>query len=44
MFASLDDLRIDHEGTPYDAAFAGPVARATGGRLGWFLIARGTKR
>jgi ubiquinone/menaquinone biosynthesis C-methylase UbiE len=40
-FASLEDLRVEHVSTPYDRAFAGPLARLTGDRLGWFLVVRG---
>jgi SAM-dependent methyltransferase len=43
MFSGLEDLSIDHVGTPYDVRFAGPLARATASRLGWFLVVRGRK-
>ena len=43
LFAGLDDLRIDKVLTPYDRAWAGPLARVTGDRLGWFMVARGRK-
>lgn len=41
-FAHLDALTVEHVGTPYDRRVAGPLARATGRRLGWFLVVRGT--
>jgi SAM-dependent methyltransferase len=40
-FAGLNDLRVEHVGTPYDRRVAGPLAAATGSRLGWFLVVRG---
>jgi SAM-dependent methyltransferase len=40
-FAQLEDLRVENVGTPYDRQVGGPVASATGARLGWFLVARG---
>jgi ubiquinone/menaquinone biosynthesis C-methylase UbiE len=40
-FGRLQELKIEHVGTPYDRAFAGPLARLTGSRLGWFLVVRG---
>jgi SAM-dependent methyltransferase len=40
-FGALSDLSVEHVGTPYDRRVAGPVARATGRRLGWFLVVRG---
>jgi hypothetical protein len=40
-FAGLDDLRVEHVGTPYDRAEAGPLADLTGSRFGWFLVVRG---
>jgi ubiquinone/menaquinone biosynthesis C-methylase UbiE len=43
MFAGLEDLRIEKVSTPYDRAWAGPLARLTGDRLGWFAVARGRK-
>ena len=43
MFGSLDRVRIDRVGTPYDRRVAGPLARATGARLGWFLVVRGVR-
>lgn len=43
MFAGLEDLRVDKVATPYDRAWAGPLARLTGDRLGWFAVTRGRK-
>lgn len=43
MFGGLDGLTIEHVGTPYDARVAGPLARRTGRRLGWFIVIRGTR-
>jgi SAM-dependent methyltransferase len=43
MFGRLRDLRIEHVGTPYDARVAGPLARWTGRRLGWFVVISGTR-
>jgi SAM-dependent methyltransferase len=40
-FAGLDELRIEHVGTPYDRRIAGPLARLTGSRLGWFMVVSG---
>jgi SAM-dependent methyltransferase len=40
-FRGLEDLRVEHVGTPYDRKVAGPLAAATGARLGWFLVVRG---
>jgi len=42
-FADLDDLHIQHVGTPYDRRVAGPLAAATGRRLGWFLVVEARK-
>ena len=43
MFAGLEDLRIEKVSTPYDRAWAGPLAKLTGDRLGWFAVTRGRK-
>ena len=43
MFAGLEDLRIEKVSTPYDRAWAGPLATLTGDRLGWFAVTRGRK-
>ncbi len=43
MFAGLEDLRIEKVTTPYDRAWAGPLATLTGDRLGWFAVTRGRK-
>jgi ubiquinone/menaquinone biosynthesis C-methylase UbiE len=43
LFAGLDGLRVDKVATPYDRAWAGPLARLTGDRLGWFSVVRGRK-
>ena len=43
MFAGLEDLRIEKIQTPYDRAWAGPLAALTGDRLGWFAVTRGRK-
>jgi ubiquinone/menaquinone biosynthesis C-methylase UbiE len=43
MFAGLEDLRIEKVGTPYDRAWAGPLAALTGDHLGWFAVTRGRK-
>ena len=40
-FAGLEELRVEHVSTAYDRMFAGPLARLTGDRLGWFLVVRG---
>jgi SAM-dependent methyltransferase len=40
-FAGLEDLRVEHVGTPYDRRVAGALATMTGNRLGWFLVVRG---
>lgn len=42
-FRGLDDLTIEHVGTPYDERVAGPLARWTGKRFGWFMVIRGTR-
>ncbi len=42
-FAGLEELRVEHVGTPYDRRFAGPLAGLTGRWLGWFLVVRGRK-
>jgi SAM-dependent methyltransferase len=44
LFAGrLDDLQVEQVATPYDRAFAGPLATATGRWLGWFAVVRGTR-
>jgi ubiquinone/menaquinone biosynthesis C-methylase UbiE len=43
LFAELEDLRIDKVGTAYDRQISRGLARLTGNRLGWFLVARGRK-
>jgi SAM-dependent methyltransferase len=43
MFAGLEDLRIEKVSTPYDRAWAGPLATLTRDRLGWFAVTRGRK-
>jgi SAM-dependent methyltransferase len=43
LFAGLEDLRLERVGTPYDRRVAGPLARLTGRRLGWFMVVRGHK-
>jgi SAM-dependent methyltransferase len=43
MFDGLEDLRIEKVSTPYDRAWAGPLATLTANRLGWFAVARGRK-
>lgn len=40
-FAQLEDLSIEHVGTPYDRRVAGTLAARTGNRLGWFLVVTG---
>ena len=42
-FAGLDGLVIEHVGTPYDRRVAGPLARLTGPRMGWFIVVRGRR-
>jgi SAM-dependent methyltransferase len=42
-FADLEEMRVEHVGTPYDRRFAGPLAGLTGRWLGWFLVVRGRK-
>jgi ubiquinone/menaquinone biosynthesis C-methylase UbiE len=41
MFAGLEGLRIERPVTPYDRRVAGPLARLTSERLGWFAVVRG---
>ena len=41
MFWPLEQLTVEHVATPYDRRVAGPLARLTGRRLGWFLVVRG---
>lgn len=43
LFGALADLRVDKVSTPYDRGWAGPLARLTGDRLGWFSVVRGRK-
>jgi ubiquinone/menaquinone biosynthesis C-methylase UbiE len=43
MFNGLTEVQIDHVQTPYDRRFAGPLARLTANRLGWFVVIRGTR-
>jgi SAM-dependent methyltransferase len=43
LFAGLGGLQLQREVTPYDRHVAGPLARLTGRRLGWFMILRGYK-
>jgi ubiquinone/menaquinone biosynthesis C-methylase UbiE len=43
LFAGLEDLRVDKVATAYDRAWAGPLARLAGDRLGWFSVVRGRK-
>jgi SAM-dependent methyltransferase len=43
LFTGLEQLRIERVGTPYDRRVAGPLARLTGRRLGWFMVVRGRK-
>jgi SAM-dependent methyltransferase len=43
MFDGLEDLRIEKVSTPYDRAWAGPLATLAGDRLGWFAVTRGRK-
>lgn len=43
MFSPLRELRVTHQGTPYDRRVAGPLAARTGARLGWFLVIEGQK-
>lgn len=40
-FGELEDLSIQHVGTPYDRRVAGKLAALTGDRLGWFLVVTG---
>lgn len=42
-FAALEDVRVQHVGTPYDRRVAGPLAAVTGRRLGWFLVVEARK-
>jgi len=44
MFAGIDQLRIEKVCTPYDVEYAGPLARATGRWLGFFMVISGRKR
>jgi hypothetical protein len=41
LFSPLDEITVQHVGTPYDRRVAGPLARVTGRWLGWFLVVRG---
>jgi ubiquinone/menaquinone biosynthesis C-methylase UbiE len=41
LFGELTELQVEHVGTPYDRRVAGPLARLTGRRLGWFMVATG---
>ena len=43
LFSGFEDVSIEHVGTPYDRRVAGPIARLTGRRLGWFMVIRGRK-
>jgi ubiquinone/menaquinone biosynthesis C-methylase UbiE len=43
LFGELADLRVDKVGTAYDRQISRGLARLTGNRLGWFLVARGRK-
>jgi SAM-dependent methyltransferase len=43
LFAGLDDVTIEHVGTPYDRRVAGPLAAATGRWMGWFMVIRGRR-
>jgi ubiquinone/menaquinone biosynthesis C-methylase UbiE len=43
MFEGLEDLRIEKVLTPYDRGWAGPLTRAIGDPLGWFVVTRGRK-
>jgi SAM-dependent methyltransferase len=43
-FSQLEDLSIEHVGTPYDRRVAGRLAALTGTRLGWFLVVTGRAR
>ncbi len=43
LFGTLADLSIEHVATPYDRRVAGPLAYATGRRLGWFIVVRGRR-
>jgi ubiquinone/menaquinone biosynthesis C-methylase UbiE len=43
MFDGLEDMRIEKVQTPYDRGWAGPLTKATGDRLGWFVVTRGRK-
>src|SRR4051794_2387789 len=43
LFGSLEELRIEQVATPYDRAFAGPLAEPTGRWMGWFAVTRGVK-
>ena len=44
MFAGAPNLRVEHVGTPYDRRVAGPLARVTGPRMGWFMVIRADGR
>ena len=41
MFAGLQELRVQHVGTPYDRRIVGPAEHVTGSILGWFIVVRG---
>jgi hypothetical protein len=43
LFGGLSELQVEHVGTPYDRRVAGPLARLTGRRLGWFLVVTGRR-
>jgi ubiquinone/menaquinone biosynthesis C-methylase UbiE len=44
VFASLEDLSIEHVATPYDRRVVGPLAGLTSRQLGWFMVVRGRGR
>ena len=43
LFASFAAVRFDRYVTPYDRRVAGPLARLTGPRLGWFVAITATR-
>lgn len=43
-FSSLENPTFERVSTPYDRRVAGPFARLTAPRFGWFIVTRGRKR
>ena len=43
LFSAFSGVETEHWVTPYDRRVAGPLARLTGSRLGWFVGIRATR-